>query len=165
MKNKNVAFLTRAASIAAVYVILSVTFSAIGKGFIQIRFAEALTILPLYTSAAIPGLFIGCLISNLLSGCLLPDIIFGSLATLIGSCGTYLLRKTHPLFGTLPPILVNTITLPLIFRYAYFEPLPLSYMMLTIGIGELFSCGVLGIILYKALKPVKFQIFGNTASK
>lgn len=159
MKNKNVAFLTQAAIIAAVYVVLGVVFSAIGNGAIQVRFAEALTILPLFTPAAIPGLFIGCLLSNILSGCILPDIIFGSLATLLGAVGTYKLGKIQPMLGTLPPILANTVIVPLVLRYGYGQPLPIPYMMLTVGIGEVISCGLLGMILYVALKPMKMQIF------
>ena len=100
MKNKNVAFLTQAAIIAAIYVVLGVVFAAIGKGAIQVRIAEALTILPVFTPAAVPGLFVGCLIGNILSGCILPDIIFGSLATLIGAIGTYKLGRIKPVLGT-----------------------------------------------------------------
>lgn len=162
MKNKNVAFLTQAAIIAAIYVVLGVVFAAIGKGAIQVRLAESLTILPIFTPAAIPGLFIGCLLANVLSGCLLPDVIFGSIATLLGAIGTYKLGRIKPVFGTLPPILANIIIVPLVLRYAYGDPLPIPYMMLTIGVGEIISCGVLGMILYTALKPMKGRIFGST---
>ena len=161
MKNKNVAFLTQAAIIAAIYVVLGVAFAAIGSGAIQVRIAESLTILPIFTPAAIPGLFVGCLISNILSANIIPDIIFGSLATLIGAIGTYRLGKIQPVLGTLPPILANTIIVPLVLRYGYGQPLPIPYMMLTVGAGEIISCGVLGMILYTALKPIKMRIFGS----
>ena len=85
MKNKNAAFLTQAAMIAAVYVVLTLLFRPISFGEIQVRIAEALTILPLFTPAAVPGVFVGCLIANIIGGGILPDIIFGSLATLIGA--------------------------------------------------------------------------------
>ena len=93
MKNSKITFLVQAAAIAAIYVVLTVAFAPISFGEVQIRFAEALTILPFFTPAAVPGLFVGCLIANILGGAILPDIIFGSLATLIGAVGTYLLRK------------------------------------------------------------------------
>ena len=162
MKNKKVMLVTQAAMIAAVYVVLGVLFAPLGTKAIQVRFAEALTILPLFTSAAIPGVFIGCLLSNFLAGAILPDVIFGSLATLIGSIVTYTLRKKRPIFGTLPPIIANTIIIPLVLRYGYGDPLPIPYMMLTVGLGEVLSCGVLGIILYAALKPMKHRIFRNS---
>ena len=76
MKNKNITFLTQAAVIAAVYVALTMLFAPISFGQIQIRLAEALTILPLFTPAAIPGLFVGCLLGNIMGGGILPDIIF-----------------------------------------------------------------------------------------
>ena len=161
MKNKKVMFVTQAAMIAAIYVVLGVVFAAFGSKAIQVRLAEALTILPVFTGAAIPGLFVGCLLSNILAGGILPDVIFGSLATFIGAVGTYKLGKVHPVFGTLPPIIANTIIVPFVLRYGYGEPFPIPYMMMTVGIGEIISCGVLGMILYVALKPMKSRIFRN----
>ena len=137
--------------IAAVYVVLTVLFAPFGFGEIQIRVSEALTILPLFTPAAIPGLFIGCFVGNILGGAVLPDIIFGSLATLIGAIGTYLLRKRSIYIAILPPIILNAAIVPFILRYAYSVPLPIPLMMLTVGAGEVISCGILGIILSKGL--------------
>ena len=159
MKTKNNSFMTHAAMIAAIYVVLTFIFAPFSFGEIQVRIAESLTILPLLTPAAIPGLFVGCLIGNILGGAILPDIIFGSLATLLGACGTYMLRKQHPALCTLPPILSNTIIIPLILRHGYGMNLPLPFLMTTIGIGEIISCGVLGMILYCALKRYRKIIF------
>ena len=145
--------------IAAIYVILTEMFAPISFSVGQVRIAEALTILPAFTPAAIPGLFIGCLIGNILGGAILPDIVFGSFATLLGACGTYLLRKQHPVLCTLPPILSNTIIIPLILRYGYGMNLPIPFLMTTIGIGEIISCGLLGMILYCALKRYRKIIF------
>ena len=85
MKNQKVTFMTQAAMIAAIYVVLTYVFAPFSFGEVQVRIAEALTILPLFTPAAIPGLFVGCLIGNILGGAVLPDILCGSLATLIGA--------------------------------------------------------------------------------
>ena len=70
MKNKKVLFLAQGAIIAALYVALTHAANALGlaNGVIQVRLSEALTILPVFTPAAIPGLTIGCLISNLTTG-------------------------------------------------------------------------------------------------
>ena len=95
MKNKNVAFMTQAAMIAAIYVVLTYVFAPFSFGEVQIRIAEALTILPVFTPAAIPGLFVGCIVGNILGGAILPDIIFGSIATLIGAFFTYQLRNKN----------------------------------------------------------------------
>ena len=159
MKNKKVLFLTHAAMIAAIYVVLTVVFQAISFGEIQVRIAEALTILPAFTPAAIPGLFIGCIIGNIFGGSILPDIIFGSIATLIGACFTYLLRKQNKYLAPLPPIISNTIIVPLILRYAYGFNLPIAFMMLTVCVGEVISCGVLGMILHSGLAKHKNKIF------
>lgn len=159
MKNKSVLFLTHAAMIAAIYVILTEIFAPISFSVGQVRIAEALTILPVFTPAAIPGLFIGCLIGNIIGGAVLPDIIFGSFATLIGACFTYLLRKQNKFLAPLPPILSNTIIIPLILRYAYGLNYAVPFMMLMVGIGEIISCGVLGIILYSALAKHRNKIF------
>lgn len=94
MKNKNVAFMTQAAMIAAIYVVLTYVFAPFSFGEVQIRIAEALTILPVFTPAAIPGLFVGCIVGNILGGAILPDIIFGSIATLIGALLISFVTKT-----------------------------------------------------------------------
>ena len=159
MKNKSILFMTQAAMIAAIYVILTVVFAPISFSVGQVRIAEALTILPAFTPAAIPGLFIGCLIGNIIAGAILPDIIFGSLATLIGACFTYLLRTQNKFLAPLPPILSNTIIIPLILRYAYGLKYGISFMMLMVGIGEVISCGVLGMLLYTALQKQRYKIF------
>lgn len=151
--------MAHAAMIAAIYVVLTILFRPFSFGEIQVRIAEALTVLPVFTPAAIPGLFIGCLIGNILGGAILPDIVFGSLATLIGAMLTYVLRKQSRYLAVLPPILSNTLIIPFVLRYAYGVNLPIYWMMLTVGIGEVLSCGVLGIILHSALQKYKYKIF------
>ena len=159
MKNKNVLFMTHAAMIAAIYVVLTYIFAPFSFGEVQIRIAEALTILPVFTPAAIPGLFLGCLIGNILGGAILPDIIFGSLATLIGAVFTYMLRDQNKLLAVLPPIISNTIIVPFVLKLGYGVNLPIPFMMLTVGIGEIIGCGVLGLVLYTALSKYRSLIF------
>lgn len=105
-KGMSVKFITQAAVIAAIYVVLVVIFNYISFGPVQFRIAEALTILPYFTPAAIPGLFVGCIIANILGGAIVWDVVFGSIATLIGAIGTYLLRK-HKWLAPVPPIVAN----------------------------------------------------------
>ena len=164
MKENKVTFLTQAAMIAAIYVVLTHVFAPFSFGEIQIRISEALTILPLFTPAAIPGLFIGCLIGNILGGAILPDIIFGSLATLLGAVFTWLLRGHSKFLGPVPPIAANTIIVPFVLRYGYGIVLPIPFMMLTVGIGEVLSCGVLGMIVYFALARYKGVIFTKASA-
>ena len=160
MRTKRVTFITQAAMIAAFYVVLTLFISAfnLASGAIQIRISEALTVLPAFTPAAIPGLFIGCLISNLISGGMLLDVIFGSLATLIGALGTYLLRKWKWAIPV-PPILANILIVPFVLAYVYHFPGGVPYFMLTVGIGEIISCGVLGMIVYNILAKYRNVIF------
>ena len=89
MKNKKVKFIVDAAVIAALYVVLTYLAAAfnLSSGVIQVRFSEALTILPVFTPAAIPGLFVGCILANALTGAVVIDVICGSIATLIGAVG------------------------------------------------------------------------------
>ena len=107
MKNKTVLFVTKAAMIAAVYVVLTIVLAPISFGQVQLRVSEALTIMPVFTPAAIPGVFIGCLIGNILGGAVLPDIIFGSLATLVAAVISYKLRGKGLLIASIPPVVVN----------------------------------------------------------
>jgi len=149
-------FITHTAIIAATYVILTFIASALGlsSGVIQIRFSEAMVILPIFTTAAIPGLSIGCFLSNILTGCVLWDVIFGTVATLLGAIGTYYMRKT-PYLASVPPVLSNTLIVPFVLRYAYGAPGSIPFFMLTVGIGEIISCAGLGTLLYSALKKTK----------
>ncbi|MBQ6115869.1 MAG: QueT transporter family protein [Oscillospiraceae bacterium] len=159
MQRKKTLFIAQAAIIAAIYVALTYAFAPFSFREIQVRISEALTILPVFTPAAIPGLFVGCLLGNILGGAVLPDIIFGSLATLIGAFFTWKLRKAHPFLAPVPPILSNALIIPFVLRYAYQITLPIPMMMLTVGIGEVISCGVLGLLLYYALRSRKDAIF------
>ncbi len=166
MKNrKKVIFLCQAAIIAALYVALTMVSSMLGlsSGAIQCRFSEALCILPYFTSAAIPGVTVGCLISNLTVAGVTNafDIAFGTLATLIGALGTYLLRniKIGKFLAAVPPIVSNTLIIPFVLKYAYNLPDGLGFLMLTVGIGELISAGILGTALLLALEPYKQRIF------
>ena len=141
-----------AAIIAATYVVLTFIASALGlaSGAIQVRLSEALTILPVFTPYAIPGVFVGCLLANILTGCAFWDIILGSLATLIGAVGPYLLRK-HKLLATAPPMLANAIIVPFVLINVYTLEGTYWYFTLTVFVGELISCGVLGTFLQKSL--------------
>ena len=159
MKNKSALFLVQGAAVAAIYVVLTFVFSAFSFGEVQVRISEALTILPVFIPAAVPGLFVGCLLGNIIGGAILPDIIFGSLATLIGAVLTYLLRRRPRYIAILPPILANALIVPFILRYGYGVNLPIWFMMLTVGAGEVISCGVLGLLLGKLLDPYASKIF------
>lgn len=153
MKKYRTLFITKTAIIAALYVVLtgvSATFN-LDRGIIQLRLSEALTILPVFTPAAIPGLFFGCTISNFLYGALPLDVLFGSLATLIGAFGTYYIGKISKYLAPIPPILANTVIVPLVLKYVYCLSGALPFFALTVFIGELLSCGVLGILLMRSM--------------
>jgi uncharacterized membrane protein len=147
--------IAQGAMIAALYVVLTYAASFLGlaSGAVQVRFSEALTVLPFFTAAAIPGLAVGCLLANFLTGCLWPDIVFGSLATLIGALGTYAVgqKGLSKWLAPLPPIVANAVIVPFILYYAY-GLRPLWFFFVTVTAGEVVSCGVLGMILLLALE-------------
>ena len=150
-KSNKVTFLTQAAVIAAIYVVLTIIFAPFSFGEVQVRISEALTVLPFFTPAAIPGLFVGCIIANLFGGAIPADIVFGSIATLLGALGTYALRKKS-----------RFLIVPFVLYYGYGVNLPIPFMMLTVGIGEVLSCGVIGLVLQSALKNYSHVIFRDT---
>ncbi len=155
-------FMTQAAMIAAIYVVVTMVFAPFGFGEVQVRISEALVILPMFTPAAIPGLFIGCIIANLLGRAIVLDVVFGSMATLIGAIGTYLLR-TNKWLAPIPPIVANALIVPFVLKYGYGVPLPIPFMMLTVGVGEIISCGILGSIVRRGLNNYKGIIFAGLA--
>ena len=151
-------YTTRGALIAALYVLLTelATLMGLSSGVIQLRFSEAMCILPIFFPEAIPGLFIGCLISNLMvPGVVIWDVIFGSLATLIGAIGARLLRnlpQKYKWVATIPTIAANMIIVPFVIIYAYAAPDSYWFLMLTVGIGELICAGFGGSALYYTMK-------------
>lgn len=173
--------IVQAAMIAAIYVVLTLLANAFGLAnyAIQVRFSEALTILPFFMPAAVPGLFVGCILSNILTGCLPLDVIFGSLATLLGALGTYVIGRmsrtaissakknlapmpkltVYRILAPLPPIIANTLIVPFVLAYVYQFEGSIPYFMLTVGIGEVISCGILGLILLFALEKYKKFLF------
>ena len=160
---KRIKFITHAAIIAALYVVLTYIANAAGLASrdIQCRLSEALLALPMFTPAAIPGLFAGCFLSNFLTGCMAADIVFGSIATLIGAVGAYFLRRHHPVVATSVNVISNMIIVPLVLKYAYGLDGGLWYFFVTVGIGEIISCTVLGTLLYGSLRKHEKTLFGK----
>ena len=172
--NQKVLYLAHAAVIAALYVVLTQLAAGLGlaSAAVQVRFSEALTILPVFTPAAIPGLFVGCVLANLLTGSVPLDVLFGSIATLLGALGTWFI--SHPpvqnesgtvlthwqrWLSPVPPIAANTLIVPFILAYVYQFEGSIPYFMLTVGLGEVISCGVLGLLLLKVLERYRRYIF------
>ena len=158
--SKKTVYITQAALIAALYTVLTMIAAGfdLASGAIQVRFSEALTVLPFLTPAAVPGLTLGCLLSNILTGCALPDVIFGTLATLLGALGTYALRE-HRFLCAVPPIVSNALIIPFVLTYAYDIPGGIPLFMLTVGLGELISCMGLGQLLLQVLLPSLGRLF------
>ena len=158
MRNKKVQFITQGAVIAAIYVVLVLIFDTFSFGPIQFRIAEMLTIMPYFTPAAIPGLFVGCLIANIIGGGLIWDIVFGSIATLIGAIGSYLVRKNKWLVP-LPPIIANMVIVPFVLKYEYGYDGLLVYFMFTVGLSEIIVCGIIGMALLTVMAKNREHIF------
>ena len=155
-------YIAQSGIIAALYVVLTLIFAPISYGEVQVRISEALTILPMFTSAAIPGLFIGCILANLLGGAVVLDVVFGSVATLIGAVIGYLLRKNRWLVP-IPAVVSNAIIVPLVLRYGYGVDLSLLLMVLYIAVGEILSCYVLGELLASLLLGRAGRIFRSSS--
>ena len=165
MKRKNLSsalYVTRGAIVAAMYVALTYLASMLGlsSGVIQFRISEALCILPVFMPEAIPGLAIGCLLSNVLTGCLFWDIVFGTVATLIGAVGAFLLRKLPDKLAwiaTLPTVFANAIIVPFVLLYTYGAEGGYFYFMLTVGIGEAVCATLGGTLLYFTVKKTNIR--------
>ena len=162
--NARTRFLARAGIIAALYAATTIFLAPISYGAVQCRVSEALTLLPMLTPAAVPGLFLGCLIANLLGSGVWYDVIFGSLTTLAAALLTRRL-KDRPFLASLPPVLLNGLVVGgvVYFAYEYTPGAPVSaaQLLLTMGsvaLGEAVACCVLGVILMKALRKLPDKI-------
>ena len=155
MKQNDARKLAVGGVIAALYVALTYIAAVFGlaSGAIQVRLSEALTILPVFTSTAVPGLTVGCVLANLLTGCAPWDVVFGSLATLLGAVGTRLL-KNKPYIAWIPPVVANAIIVPFVLQKVYGVEDAWWYLALTVGAGEVIACGILGILLYHSIKKI-----------
>ena len=182
MRNKKVRFIVDAALIAAIYAALTMALWEISSLGIQFRLSEALCVLPAFTPAAIPGLFIGCALANLLGGTWI-DVVFGSLATLLAAICSYLIGKVFKvgkedklkigalILVPLPPVLFNAAIIPFVLYYGYgltsaFNHegtfVVLCFHALTVGLGELAVCYILGIPFMIAVNRLRKQLkFSN----
>ncbi len=153
-------------AIAAIYVLLTVCFAPISSGLIQCRISEALCVLPFFTPAAVPGLFVGCALANLLTGAPLPDVIFGSLATLLAAAATWGMRKVAPAwFAPLPSVLFNGVVVGVLLVKVYGVEVPLLAACLYVAIGQAIACFGLGLPLMALLKRHQAQLFGNPSGE
>ena len=159
----------QAGLIAALYTVLTIVSAYFGLASheIQVRISEALTVLPLFTPAAIPGLTIGCIVSNLLTGSMPLDVVFGTAATLLGAIGAYLIGKVAKKTGSVflrvlvpfPNVITNVLIIPWVLRLVYSLDGAVWYFMLTVGAGELIAGVGLGLPLLFMLDKHKKRIF------
>lgn len=148
-------YITKAAVIATVYVLVTYLFKPIGYGPSQIRVSEALTLLPLMESSAVPGLFIGCLLANILGGLGLWDVCLGSLITLVAAYITG--KMSNPILGSLPPVILNAFGVPIYLTKIYGSPY--WPMVVSIGLGQFIAVVGLGIPLFFVIKRTSLKLF------
>lgn len=159
-ENLSVRRLVRCAVIAAVYVVVCLVLAPFSYGAVQVRVAEALCLLPVFGAEYIVGVTLGCFLANLL-GSTVVDVVFGTLATLLACLVTYKLRdirvKGLAIPASLPPVVFNMIIVGA-FEITFFfsDGAPTAMLAVfnavTVGIGELISCTILGVALVKLIE-------------
>lgn len=161
-RKKTTVFYVQAALIAAIYAVLTYAAAPLSFGAQQIRIAEALTVLPVLTPAAVPGLAVGCIISNIGSPYGIADIILGTAATLLAALCSRAARnirlKNLPFLSLIFPVIFNAMFIGL--EITWFLPEGLSFLGFlasagSIAAGEAISCCALGLPLYLALAKTK----------
>ena len=152
---KKTVFMVQAALIAAVYATITIALAPISYGQLQVRVSEALTVLPFFTPAAIPGLFVGCIIANIFGGGGPIDIIFGSLATFVAAYLSY--KMPRKWLVPIPPIIINGVVIGFVLNYLYGMPLIIS--MLLVALGQTVACYVIGYPLMNVFERYKDRIF------
>jgi uncharacterized membrane protein len=151
--------IARGAVVAALYVALCLALAPFSYGAVQVRVAEALCLLPVFGSEYIVAVTLGCLLANLLGSTIL-DVVFGTLATLLACLCTYRLRKLRvnslAIPAALPPILFNAAIVGPEIAF-FFSDVPataglVAFNALAVGIGEVISCGILGVALVRLIE-------------
>lgn len=160
MKKLDVRQLTLSAMVAAIYFVLSYFGNIFGLtyGPVQCRFAEALCVLPFLFPSTIPGLFVGCLLTNLMSTVPL-DIVVGSLATLLAAFWTSKMPNRY--LAPLPPVICNGVIVGAMltwYEVGFGEGFwsLFAFNGLSVAVGELLACYILGSILLYALPRVPY---------
>ena len=159
-QNSSVRKLVRCGVVAAIYVVLCMALQPLSYGAVQVRVAEALCLLPVFGAEYIVGVTLGCFLANLL-GSTVVDVVFGTLATLLACLVTYKLRdirvKGLAIPASLPPVAFNMIIVGA-FEITFFfsDGAPTAMLAVfnavTVGIGELISCTILGVALVKLIE-------------
>ena len=149
----NTRTLARAAIIAALYTVLTLLLQPLSYGEVQIRFSEALTILPVLLPEAVPALAVGCLLANILGGCTIFDIVFGTLATLLAAICTRDLRK-NVLLASAMPVLFNGVIVGAVVHYCYAPVVALPLCMLFVALGEAVACMLVGRVVLRAVQRI-----------
>ncbi|HWS28677.1 MAG TPA: QueT transporter family protein [Clostridia bacterium] len=151
----------RGALIGALYVLITLAVQPISSGLMQLRVSEALCVLPYFTPAAVPGLFIGCFIANLIMGNPIWDVVFGSLATLLAAAATYGIKKAglSKWLAPLPAVLFNAAIVGYLLTYVYQVGVPWEISALYVGAGQTISCYALGMPLLFGFKKFGRKLF------
>ncbi len=152
--------LVRAAMVAAIYVVLCLVLAPFSYGAVQVRLAEMLCLLPVFGAEYIVAVTLGCFLANLL-GSTLVDVVFGTAATLVACLVTYAVRKVRvgglAIPAAVPPIVSNAVIVGAL-ELTFFLPgvtgtvALAAWNALTVGIGEVVSCGILGVALVKLIE-------------
>lgn len=163
--------IARSGMIAALYVVLTLLFQPISFGPVQFRVSEALTVLPILTHDAVPGLFIGCLLANLLGHGLWYDVVFGALATFVAAVFAYKWRKMPPLAAFSAVLFNGVIVGPVVyFAFVHAPGGAVNWVALlttagSVALGELAVCYALGLPLYYALRRLPGKVFNSDEHK
>ena len=159
MKKEKLIYLAQSGIIAAAYAALTLLFYPLSYGLSQLRVSEGLCILPYFTPAAVPGLFLGCIVANIFGGFGLLDIVCGSLATLIAAYATYKIKNKW--LAPLTAVLANGGIVGA--ELAYLMNVACWQAALGVGAGQAVSCYVIGMPLLFALEKLqqKWNLFGT----
>ena len=177
MKSYKIQTMARCAMIAALYTAVSLLLAPLSYGAVQVRIAEALTLLPVLTPLAVPGVAVGCLITNaygVSAGANIlgaADILLGTAATLLAALATRAMRRLTigglAVPASLPPVLFNAVVVGAELTWAEFNTLstPMLWVyMLQVGLGQFISCTILGVLLVWMLQRAGLDrsLFGET---
>ena len=165
MKKISVPFLTRCGMIAALYFVISFLMLPLAYGAVQVRFSEALTLLPVLTSTGIWGVTVGCILTNaygVAAGANIlgaVDVLLGSMTTLVAAVMSRCLRryqwKKLPVLSAVPPVLLNALVIGgelTIAKMGQLVPAIFLINFLQVGLGQIIACFVLGLPMIHVLR-------------
>ncbi|WP_010096615.1 QueT transporter family protein [Ornithinibacillus scapharcae] len=157
LPRKSTVEIAKVSIVAALYVVVTVVLAVISFGAIQLRLSEMFNYLALYHKRYVLAVTLGVVFANFLSPTWFLDVPIGGIATFL------VLILCRAVTRKIENEILRLVFTAVIFALSMFTvagqlaillDFPFFYTWLTVGIGELLSMTIGGIVIYFVSKKI-----------